>query len=203
MRHSVRLYLVNVITILRVPLVVLFGAAALAGEFLRGIAWLPALALALLLLAALSDACDGYLARRWQVVTRFGALMDPIADRVFYLMSLPVLLCLVARQGDGAHTVLLLLLTVLFMMRDQWVAFLSSVATEFGSGVKVNWAGKVRTALGFVVACLIYVRLAWQPVWLPRPVLVVLELLGIFVNLYSMASYTRQYLPSLRRALGL
>lgn len=60
------------------------------------IAWLlwqrhDALALPLLLFAALSDLVDGMLARRWQQRTRFGAVVDPIADKATGLLVLVVL----------------------------------------------------------------------------------------------------------------
>ena len=46
--------------------------------------WLP-LALSLFLLAALTDALDGYLARKWHVESTFGRIMDPFCDKVLIL----------------------------------------------------------------------------------------------------------------------
>lgn len=48
-------------------------------------------ALAVFLLAAATDYFDGYLARRWQVVSAFGKLADPIADKALVLGALAML----------------------------------------------------------------------------------------------------------------
>ena len=201
MNHRTHLLMVNGLTIVRAPLVVIFAIAAVWQVFRPTDTWLAAVALVALVLAALTDAFDGQLARRWQVVTRFGAMADPVTDKVFYLVTLPVLLYLVAWRHEGAHAVVVLVLTILFMMRDQWVTFLRSVATEFGADVRANWAGKLRTALSFPIACAIYIYISWKPVWLPLPLVYVLEALGIAVNFLSIVIYTRQYWPYLRRAL--
>jgi len=47
--------------------------------------WALPTALALFIVAALTDALDGYLARKWQVVSVFGRIMDPFADKVLIL----------------------------------------------------------------------------------------------------------------------
>ncbi len=48
----------------------------------------PLAALCLFSLAALSDAVDGRLARRWDAQTRLGAILDPYADKILYLSTL-------------------------------------------------------------------------------------------------------------------
>lgn len=67
-------YLPNCLTFLRLLLAVPMGLLILRQEF--------GLALAVGLLAGLSDALDGYFARRLQAFSRFGAALDPIADKV-------------------------------------------------------------------------------------------------------------------------
>lgn len=70
----------NFITLLRLPL-------ALA--FLQENAVIRALAI---LLAMLSDGLDGYIARRYGKISRFGTLIDPLADKLFVLFVLVILL---------------------------------------------------------------------------------------------------------------
>jgi CDP-diacylglycerol--glycerol-3-phosphate 3-phosphatidyltransferase/cardiolipin synthase len=56
----------------------------------------PAVAIAILCAAGISDWLDGWLAKRWGQQSRFGALLDPVCDRLF---AIPVLTCLVPIYG--------------------------------------------------------------------------------------------------------
>ena len=62
------------IRILLVPILVVVLLTKFDGKEFVG--------LGLFLLAALTDFLDGYFARRWQLVTRFGQLLDPAADKI-------------------------------------------------------------------------------------------------------------------------
>lgn len=64
-------------------LVIPIGAAVLFGEY----AW----ALALCFVAGFSDMLDGYIARRWQLQTELGAILDPLADKVMMLVIYAVM----------------------------------------------------------------------------------------------------------------
>jgi cardiolipin synthase len=83
MRH-----LPNAITLLRLALVPVIGALLHAGQ--HGVAF------GLFVVSAVSDALDGQLARRWQVQSRFGAIADPIADK---LTMVVVAVLLAAQQA--------------------------------------------------------------------------------------------------------
>ena len=75
----------NALTILRLILAAAFFAALNLYDFPDGnILWAHA-ANALFVLAVITDALDGYLARRWDVVSAFGRLMDPFCDKVLVL----------------------------------------------------------------------------------------------------------------------
>lgn len=80
----------NVLTALRLIAVPCIVALLIADAGAEGP--LRAWALAVFLVAAFTDFLDGYLARRWQVVSSFGKLADPIADK---LLVLSTLVCLV------------------------------------------------------------------------------------------------------------
>ena len=202
MTHRNAVLLVTALTLGRAPLVFLFAIGAVIHAFHPEALWLASLAFAALVLAALTDLVDGWLARLLQATSRFGAHADPLTDKIFYLTVLPVLLFLIARHGGwDAHAVMLLAFTVLFLLRDQWVTFLRSVGSEYGADVRANWSGKLRTAISFPTACAIDCYLIYQPFWLPLPLIYTLEIAGIVINLLSIVIYTRQYLPYLRRAL--
>lgn len=69
----------NALTVLRVALVPVFAVVLLAGGADGPLRWL---ALAIFILAAATDRVDGWLARRNGIVTDFGKLWDPIADKL-------------------------------------------------------------------------------------------------------------------------
>jgi CDP-diacylglycerol--glycerol-3-phosphate 3-phosphatidyltransferase len=196
------LFIVTAITFARVPFVLLFMALALVEKF-RPSPAMAVVATASLVIAAITDLFDGLLARRWRVVSAFGAMADPLMDKVFYLVVFPTLLYLLASQpAESVHAVVMLVFTVLYILRDQWVSFLRSVGSAYGADLRANWMGKLRTAISFPIGCIIYVYISCHPFWLPRPLIYTLEAFAILVNLASLVVYTKQYLPWLRRAIA-
>ncbi len=196
------LLIVNAITFARVPFVFLFMALALVKGSRPSLA-LAIVATASLAIAAITDLFDGLLARRWQVVSTFGAMADPLMDKVFYLVVFPTLLYLLAIDpAEATHAVVMLAFTVLYILRDQWVSFLRSVGSAYGADVRANWMGKLRTAISFPIGCIIYLYVSCHPAWLPRTLIYTLEAVAILINFASIVVYTRQYLPWLRRALA-
>ena len=196
------LFIVTAITFARVPFVLLFMTLALVEKF-RPSPTMAVVATASLVIAAITDLFDGLLARRWRVVSAFGAMADPLMDKVFYLVVFPTLLYLLASQpAESVHAVVMLVFTVLYILRDQWVSFLRSVGSAYGADVRANWMGKLRTAISFPIGCIIYVYISCHPFWLPRPLIYSLEAFAILVNFASLVVYTKQYLPWLRRAIA-
>ncbi len=204
-RIARRRRIVTLLTFSRAPLVLAAAGLAL-WHGARPALWRLAGVLLCMVLSALTDWLDGWLARRWRVVSRFGALADPLMDKIFYVATLPVAVFLAVRSGDTAHAAVLLALDVVSMLRDQWVSFLRSIGMAYGADVRASWSGKLRTALGFPVIVAIYLHLGLAAAALTphagwRVALVVAEALLLGVTLLSAAAYTRQYLPHLRRAM--
>ena len=199
---------VNALTFSRVPAILAFAAFAVAAEICESF-WSAIAACAFMFVAAISDFFDGMLARRWDVVSRFGKMADPLMDKVFFIVSFPTLLWLACVQGGtNLHTILLLAFTVLYILRDQWVTFLRAVASVYGADVGAMWLGKVRTALSFPAAGAIYLYLAFHRPW-PAALdvfwlrtLYVGEIALIVLNVYSSYAYTRAYAVYLRKAIS-
>ena len=200
MNRRLALQLVTGLTFARVPLVMLFMAGALVQHF-HPRDWLAGANLLALILASLTDLFDGYLARRWRVTSEFGALADPLMDKVFYLVVFPTLTWLLACRGEveRTHAVLMLVFTVLYLLRDQWVSFLRAMAAG-QADLRANWMGKLRTAISFPLGCLLYLYL-WRGVP-SRGSMIIVEGLALGINLWSIHVYTRRYAPSMRTALG-
>lgn len=200
--------LVNALTFSRVPLIFAFLACAVLAQWRARAGWAVA-ACAFLSCAAISDLYDGKLARKWRVVSTFGKLADPLMDKVFFIVSFPTLLWLIGAQGESAaHALVMLVFTVLYILRDQWVTFLRAVAAAYRADVGAMWLGKVRTALSFLAAGYIYAYLAfhhlapsgWNGVLLASVYAVEAGLIAL--NVYSCVVYTRAYWPYMVQALG-
>jgi CDP-diacylglycerol--glycerol-3-phosphate 3-phosphatidyltransferase len=102
---------------------------------------LSALACVVFLVAALSDALDGYLARRLDLVTVVGKFLDPLADK---LIVLSTLVMLVAKDRAPPWLVIAL------MSRELAVTGLRAIASQEGFVIAAGAGGKVKTALQLV-----------------------------------------------------
>ena len=205
---SAKRLFVNALTFSRVPLIFIYLGFAIAGNYSDSLAY-PIAACIAAGLAGFSDLFDGLLARRWEVVSDFGKMADPLMDKVYFIVAFPSLVWLAAVQGESSvHAVTLLVFTVLWILRDQWVTFLRSVATMYHADVGAMWLGKVRTALSFPCAGFIYIYLAFHRWWTAGAAQAglhacfAIEVFLILLNLYSFAVYTKSYFPYVKRALG-
>jgi CDP-diacylglycerol--glycerol-3-phosphate 3-phosphatidyltransferase len=199
---------VNALTFLRVPLIVAWLVLAVAEEFHRS-PWLIFFAGAAMFFSGLTDAFDGMLARRWNVVSPLGKMADPLMDKVFYIVAFPTLSWQILHQGDSEfHALAMLAFTILYMLRDTWVTFLRAVGASHGADGAAMWLGKVRTALSFPGAGWVYAYLAlrrycpeaWHSYWLYTCYAV--EAFLALLTIYSLFSYTRAYAPYLYAALA-
>lgn len=204
---TARTVLVNTLTFLRVPLIFAWMVLAIVGEF-RGSVALGLVAVTMMFFAGLSDLVDGWLARRWNVVTPLGKMADPLMDKVFYVVAFPTLTWLVQRPGESdVHALVMLVFTILCILRDLWVTFMRAIGSMYGADGAAMWLGKVRTALLFPFAGLIYfytflhrlLPAAGQTACLWG--CFAAEAAMIVLNLYSSYAYTRVYLPYLKKAL--
>lgn len=103
------------------------------------------------ILAAVTDALDGWIARRWDMASRFGAFLDPVADK---LMVAVALMLVVQRHPE----VLLALSGAVIIGREITISALREWMAELGESgrVKVAWLGKIKTtvqmlAIGFLL----------------------------------------------------
>jgi cardiolipin synthase len=94
-------------------------------------------AVALLVVAGLTDYLDGYLARKWNQITRVGQLLDPIADRLYILATLIGLL---------VRDIIPWWLVVLLVSRDVIMAIALALLKRVGvTGLPVHFIGKAAT----------------------------------------------------------
>ena len=104
-------------------------------------------ALAVFITASLTDFLDGYIARKYNLVTNFGKFMDSLADK---MLVLTVMTCFCA-MGRFPDWVL-----VIVMVREFAVTGLRLVAVDNGRVIAAGWSGKVKAASTMVCLCLMH-----------------------------------------------
>ncbi|MBP1569691.1 MAG: CDP-diacylglycerol--glycerol-3-phosphate 3-phosphatidyltransferase [Oscillospiraceae bacterium] len=135
----------NILTLLRVVMIPLFVAAFLTG----GISdWIT---LALFALAAITDALDGYIARKQNLVTDFGKLMDPLADK---LMVMAAFVCFT--YAELLHPAV----TIIIMSREFLVTGVRMLATSKGKVIAADIWGKLKTVFQDIAIILILIKSA-------------------------------------------
>ncbi len=100
-------------------------------------------------LASLTDFFDGYLARKHNLVSSFGKIMDPLADK---LLTFGALICFVAKAPSFVWP------AIIIIAREFFVTSMRVVAVDKGKVIAASWWGKVKTnvqmfSLIFAIAC--------------------------------------------------
>jgi CDP-diacylglycerol--glycerol-3-phosphate 3-phosphatidyltransferase len=200
-----KFYFVQALTLVRVPLIFLFLAVSVFCSHPLAESWFV-VAFTAMILSAVTDLFDGYFARKFQVTSQLGSYADPMTDKVFYLTTFPTLVYLADRVGQHTHARVLLVLAILFLLRDQWVSFLRSLGALHDLSAKANWSGKARTLISFPTICVIYYYLQAPSYWeirAPAAIVYGLEGLSVAINLLSIGVYTGRFWPALRAELRL
>lgn len=104
------------------------------------------LALAIFILASLTDYVDGYVARKYNQVSDFGKFLDPLADKLLVIAAM-VVLC---EWGRFPAWALMLVLT-----REFAVTGLRLIAVGKGKVIAAGWSGKVKTASTMISLCVL------------------------------------------------
>lgn len=176
----------NILSLLRIALI-----PVLIGIFLLPYESAPLWATVVFAVAALTDWLDGYLARKWNQTSPFGAFIDPVADKLIVAVAL----VLVLYKSPEPY---ILIPVVIIIGREITVSALREWMAELGqrSAVKVSYVGKLKTAFQMIsIGCLIYhAPLFGIPVF---EVGIGLLYVAAFLTLSSMISYLRAALPML------
>jgi len=109
------------------------------------------IATAIFIIASVTDAVDGHLARKHNLVTNFGKFMDPLADKFLVNSSLIIL---AVQQPNNLPVILV----VLMLGRDIAVDGLRLVASSQGEVIAANIFGKLKTVFQMVFIPIIMLR---------------------------------------------
>jgi len=179
--------LANRLTIARILLTFVF----MFFLFCNGL-WPKAISLAVFILAALSDYFDGMIAQRMNMVTDFGRLMDPIADKILVLAAFAAFVQL---QLIDAW------MFVIIVSREILITSMRLFALNKGKVLSASRAGKHKTVLqmtviftilGFILLKEIVLKYyTWNPAWekVFRQGIFFLMLVTVGLTLYSGLSY--------------
>ena len=132
----------NKLTVLRVIMILPFLAVLYLGVP-GGNYW----ALAIFILASLTDMLDGKIARKYNLITDFGKFMDPLADKMLTAAAM-VWFVEIGRMPGWALLVVL--------VREFGVSGLRMVASDKGRVIAAGWSGKVKTASTMVCLALMF-----------------------------------------------
>ena len=147
-------------------------------------------------LAALTDWLDGYLARRLNQTTPFGAFLDPVADKLIVVSALIVLV-------TYHHTAWLTIPSLIIVGREIVISALREWMAEMNDSVAVavSYLGKVKTTLQMVaITLLLIVPVDTQSA--TTTLGYVLLYLASIMTLWSMSQYLRAAWVSLKHGLG-
>ena len=183
----------NLLTFLRIALIPAFIVAYYLAR-----PWAHALATGLFILAALTDWLDGYLARRLEQTSPFGAFLDPVADKLMIAAALVLLVADPYVQAHVLDTRLFAVVVLVILGREIAVSALREWMSEVGkrSHVAVSVIGKAKTSAQMIAIPF----LLWRDPFWDLPVFQLGEILlysAAALTLWSMLSYLKAAWPNL------
>lgn len=142
------------------------------------------------IVAALTDWFDGWLARRWNQTSSFGAFLDPVADKLMVCAALLILLDV--NRVDSFIALIIIGREITISALREWMAKIGA-----SDSVAVHRLGKFKTAAQMVaIPCLLY----WRPLYGVSLELVgqVLIIIAAILTVWSMCYYLRRAWPEIR-----
>lgn len=140
-------------------------------------------------LAALTDWLDGFLARRWNQMTDFGAFLDPVADKLMVAVALGLLIEVYSHWWLTLPALVIIGREIVISALREWMAELGKRAQ-----VAVSWLGKLKTTFQMLAIAFLLVSPPKTLIaWLGLGLLYTAALL----TLWSMYQYLHAALPYL------
>jgi CDP-diacylglycerol--glycerol-3-phosphate 3-phosphatidyltransferase len=108
------------------------------------------IAAGIFIVAALTDALDGYIARKHNLITNFGKFMDPLADK---LLVSSALICLVELK------LLTSWIVIIIIAREFIISGFRLIASDNGVVIAAGWWGKIKTNVQIVMCVMLIINL--------------------------------------------
>ena len=177
----------NILTIFRIILIPVFVVL-----FYLPPAWSNLVAGLVFIIAALTDLLDGYLARKWQVCSRFGAFLDPVADKIMVCTALVLMVSHYSKYENVYFPYISVFITIcaaVVISREIVISALREWMAQIGKRTKVavSWIGKWKTTLQMIsITGLIWRLDPWN---IMVDVSLVLLIIAVFLTIWSMIDY--------------
>ena len=160
----------NKITIFRVCMIPVF----LVFMLVPGIPYGNYIATAVFAIACASDALDGHIARKHNLVTNFGKFMDPLADK---LLVCSALICFVALSYMPAWMV------IVIIAREFIISGFRLIASDNGVVIAASYWGKFKTVAQMIMCILLIVQLPFGWIDVVEKIFIWLSLILTVVSL--------------------
>ncbi len=149
------------------------------------------LACVMFVVAAITDALDGYIARRYNMMTNMGAFLDSVADKLVVCSAIVVLLAF--DRVDMLVALIIVGREIAVTALREWMAKIGAAAS-----VKVNWFGKIKTIaqMTAIPMLLFHDPLFGLPIAMIGTVLIYI---AAILTIYSMCVYMSAAWPHLQR----
>ena len=189
-----RLSLPNVLTSMRIVmipvLVVLF--------YFLDVEWRYIAAAVVFTIASITDWLDGYLARKLEQTTAFGAFLDPVADKLIVAVALVLLVEIHASAVLAIPAIVIVSREIVVSALREWMAKYSSMRS-----VAVSLLGKVKT--GFQMTAIV-ILLGCGPAGFDNPAVIlgyILLYAAAILTIWSMCEYLKIAWPDLSRGMNM
>ena len=137
----------NKLTVVRMAIVPFFVATLLMSGSNESLKWV---ALILFVIASLTDFADGYIARKYNLVTNFGKFMDPLADKI---LTISGMICLIELGRIPSWIV------IIIVAREFIISGFRLIVAENGVVIAANYWGKFKTTFQMIMIILMIMNI--------------------------------------------
>ena len=168
-------YIPNFLTIIRILLVPVF-AILMTSKIKNAYTY----SLLILLIACFTDYLDGKLARKFNVVSKFGLFMDPLADKLLVLATFIIFL-----QIDILSDIVLPWMVILIFLRDFLVTILRLLMKKYNISMITSNISKFKTSLQMIMIILLLILLIFESILIDNSVFFVLKTFMILLTVFT------------------
>lgn len=139
------------------------------------------IALVIFIMASITDALDGYIARKYNLITNFGKFMDPLADKLLVISTLVALIGMEGLVVSLSHIVVILIIA-----REFLITGFRTLAVEKNIVIAAGNSGKLKTVVQMLMIVMLLINID-NSVFIS--ITKILILLSVILTIYSALEY--------------